>query len=585
MENKEQDLQQDLFRILNIVRNDERYSPERAYIEVIKIIFMKLVFEKENKKILNSNEIKNKKIKINELYLKTNIFYNNKLFDLNEKIYDEILIKEQTVIKIINYLEKYNFSVLFLNSNLMSIIYNKFKNRVFRGYLGEKNTPVCLSSFMIDYIKPNENDKIYDINSKTGELIVSTIKYKLNQKNLFMNSNSDLYTSLSSKVNMIINKIPLSNETNKHVFEIKEDLLEENIYDIVMSDLPNFEMGIKKDSTIMSLKMMIKLLKKGGKAIFIIDDKYLIKDKYKSIRNFIKKETIIKSIISIPGNAYLSLGGCKGNSSILTLEKKENKEEVQLKDNILIANLKKVDSNIINPKKNENDLNTILKYELSNTKKIIKEDKEIIKYVKLEDFEDNFDIKEQFKFKPYQNHKKEDMIQLSSFLEESKIKVEIKEEKEYKRITIKSNNNGITTRDVIKGNIIKTKEQYLVRKEQFIISMLGADTGNFGIVPKELDKSITTNSFKVFTINKNIVIPEYFNILSKSKEFNAFCKLLMNNKIVKRLDIKLFLKTFVPIPNITKQKEVIRKYKQQEKKINTQIRKLREMEKVLMKIV
>lgn len=80
----------------------------------------------------------------------------------------------------------------------------------------------------------------------------------------------------------------------------------------------------------------------------------------------------------------------------------------------------------------------------------------------------------------------------------------VEDDKQYKRITIKTNCGGIFVRDEVSGKEIKTKNQYYVKAGQLAVSKIDARNGAFGIVPTEADGAIITGNFWVYDVNPEI---------------------------------------------------------------------------------
>ena len=85
-------------------------------------------------------------------------------------------------------------------------------------------------------------------------------------------------------------------------------------------------------------------------------------------------------------------------------------------------------------------------------------------------------------------------IKLSEVLTRVKNAVDVQDDIEYKRVTIKSYGKGIVLRDIEKGDKIKTKKQYVVSENQLLLSKIDARNGAFGLVPAELDGEIITGN-------------------------------------------------------------------------------------------
>lgn len=137
----------------------------------------------------------------------------------------------------------------------------------------------------------------------------------------------------------------------------------------------------------------------------------------------------------------------------------------------------------------------------------------------------------------------------------------VEDNKRYKRITIKANCGGVFVRDEVLGKDIKTKNQYYVKAGQLAVSKIDARNGAFGIVPPEADGSIITGNFWVYDVNPNIANIEYLILILSSDVFvQAWqdCSNGSGNRLYLQED--KFLNYKIPMPEVTKQKQIVDKY-------------------------
>lgn len=97
--------------------------------------------------------------------------------------------------------------------------------------------------------------------------------------------------------------------------------------------------------------------------------------------------------------------------------------------------------------------------------------------------------------------------------------VVIKDEIEYKQVTVSMHFRGVFKRQVILGMGIKTKQQYLAKSGDFIFSRIDARNGAFGFVPKELDGAVVTGDFPCFEIDESIIKKEVLAVVLKTTQF------------------------------------------------------------------
>ncbi|MDR1882187.1 MAG: restriction endonuclease subunit S [Prevotella sp.] len=156
---------------------------------------------------------------------------------------------------------------------------------------------------------------------------------------------------------------------------------------------------------------------------------------------------------------------------------------------------------------------------------------------------------------------KYNLVETGSFLIRNKTDIEIEDEIEYKRVTIKINNGGIFLRNIERGINIGTKKQYIISEGQFLLSRIDARNGAFGIVPKELDRAVVTNDFPAFDINSMLVNPDFLPLITTTKQFIRFaqsCSSGTTNR--QRMDINKFLVQKIPLPSLAEQQRMIDNY-------------------------
>lgn len=156
---------------------------------------------------------------------------------------------------------------------------------------------------------------------------------------------------------------------------------------------------------------------------------------------------------------------------------------------------------------------------------------------------------------------KYEQAKIGDFLIKSRNIVNIEDDKEYNRVTVKINNNGVILRDTEKGVNIGTKKQFRANSGQFIISKIDARNGAFGIIPNELDNAIVTNDFPLFEVNTKKINPQFLLLITTTKVFIKFaqsCSSGTTNR--QRMDIDMFLNQKIPLPKLEQQDKIVTNY-------------------------
>lgn len=179
-----------LFKCHNIIRNNDKLSPEAAFDEISKILFIKIRYERENDEgqIFSKNRfVDNRKAyeKLNKemgvtdaipfyqnLFEKTKQqFAHDHLFDDNAKIE----IRENSFEQIVKELEIYNLSTT--SDDVKGIAFEKFLGKTFRGELGQFFTPRTIVDFMVSILDPQEGELICDPCCGSGGFLIKAFEY------------------------------------------------------------------------------------------------------------------------------------------------------------------------------------------------------------------------------------------------------------------------------------------------------------------------------------------------------------------------------------------------------------------------
>lgn len=111
---------------------------------------------------------------------------------------------------------------------------------------------------------------------------------------------------------------------------------------------------------------------------------------------------------------------------------------------------------------------------------------------------------------------------LGKFLHEERRPVDMKDDKEYRLVTVKRARGGVVERERLLGREIAVKTQFRVKAGDFLISKRQIVHGACGIVPQELDGSIVSNEYAVLRGNNDIDL-KFLNYLASSVYFQQTC--------------------------------------------------------------
>jgi type I restriction enzyme M protein len=180
----------------NIIRNNDKLSPESAFDEISKILFIKIMYERKPKqeaifskkqfeKLKEAWELMKGKSEKENSYMQRLFedvkeeFSKDNIFDEHEKI----ILRETSFEQIVKELEIYNLTST--SSDVKGIAFEKFLGRTLRGELGQFFTPRSIVDFMVDTLSPEENELIADPACGSGGFLIKafeSIREKIEQE-------------------------------------------------------------------------------------------------------------------------------------------------------------------------------------------------------------------------------------------------------------------------------------------------------------------------------------------------------------------------------------------------------------------
>lgn len=181
-----------LLKCHNIIRNNDKLSPEAAFDEISKILFIKINYEREQKgkEIFKVEEYERQEAH-HEKVIRPNLrgtnrdlpymqfmFLNTKEQFKHDHLFEEneiIKIRETSFKAILRLLEKYNLSDT--SDDVKGIAFEQFLGRTFRGELGQFFTPRTIVDFMTEILDPKEGELICDPCCGSGGFLIKAFDY------------------------------------------------------------------------------------------------------------------------------------------------------------------------------------------------------------------------------------------------------------------------------------------------------------------------------------------------------------------------------------------------------------------------
>ena len=168
----------------NIIRDNDKLSPEAAFDEISKILFIKIKFERSEDKIFTEKDYVSRLKKYDSVLTEPASQYYQYLFELvkkeytNDQIFDlneSLRIREASFRHIVKELEMYNLSTV--SEDIKGLAFEKFLGTTFRGELGQFFTPRAIVNFMVKVMDPQEGEQILDPCCGSGGFIIRAFEH------------------------------------------------------------------------------------------------------------------------------------------------------------------------------------------------------------------------------------------------------------------------------------------------------------------------------------------------------------------------------------------------------------------------
>lgn len=175
-----------LFKCHNIIRNNDKLSPEAAFDEISKILFIKIRYERSNSgsQIFSRDEFKKAKDYYDQYRAINDLPFYQKLFEQTKQDFRDddlfepseiIRIRENSFEAIVEELQIYNLSTT--SDDVKGIAFEQFLGKTFRGELGQFFTPRTVVDFMVKILDPEEGEVICDPCCGSGGFLIKAFEY------------------------------------------------------------------------------------------------------------------------------------------------------------------------------------------------------------------------------------------------------------------------------------------------------------------------------------------------------------------------------------------------------------------------
>lgn len=217
-----------LTRCHNIIRNVDKLSPEAAFDEISKILFIKMLYERDAKDELVYS--KDKFLK-DELLYNGDVDYIQHLFNEVKETYstdglfdseDKIRIRRESFLLILEELS--SVELYDTSDDIKGIAFELFLGKTFRGELGQFFTPRTIVNYMVEVLNVKEGDKVCDPCCGSGGFLIKAFEHVQNQIDqdihkqitILMDNQSLSDTEKQSKINTLLSECDKTKESSRY---------------------------------------------------------------------------------------------------------------------------------------------------------------------------------------------------------------------------------------------------------------------------------------------------------------------------------------------------------------------------------
>jgi len=314
---------------------------------------------------------------------------------------------------------------------------------------------------------------------------------------------------------------------------------------------------ILHDNLEILIEKAIKQLDKQGLFVSIIPDSFLYANKYKNIRNLLKTNGSILSLISLPNETFKPYAHTK--TSIIVYEKGNSKQdlfigkisEIPKRDTFnsgIIPSIKFIYENFVYWLYEENN------YENNYNNNYLVSNLEV-------DYNNLSSLYNLHSEELNLNNSNYNLLRLTSICKEIKKGSNVKVDKNGKipfinpgsirELFIDENKLGLTSLSLFENNYPR------VRKGDIVINSISTYRGAAALINENMDGLLVNNQVIILRPDTDKVLPEYLNVIFNSRYIQNQIKMISSGIVISFIPLNLLREIMIPVPPITVQKSLI----------------------------
>ena len=515
----------------NILRSQEGMSPESAFRELNKLLYVKYISEKDGEDWKYSND----EDYIHRFFDKVKLeFEYEHLFDYS----DTITTRTVSYRDVLGTLDDFRFS--YANKET-GYAYDSFVHKVLRNFSEEPVIPHVVAENIVDFLNIKQSNSVVDPFCGYGALLSEIVSQRPEGRSgKIFGYERNLMLAQAAKMNMLMHgdKDTRIERTTEYKYSLNRQ------FEFVITCIK------RREAVWRCIQEAMELLGPDGKAALFIPDDILQKDQYEYERRELLRRHTIRAIISLPASAIRTKGRLLKWSVLLV----QANQVQQINDKTLFAKVENAGVSSLGLPSEKNDFKVIEPILIQWMRDGAMETVGNVMWVNLLAMREwNVEgelLREESRFATiYHLYQLRDLVEIVSMpaVEQSR--------DEFLQVTVRKNQHDIILRDRVQAKDIKDiKRQSIVRAGQMIVSRINAKDGAIGIVPQELDGAIVSENFIVLNFKSNSVDPYYLLMVLTSERYQKLLRGISRGvtarSYIRNIDL---LDMEVPVPDMEKQ--------------------------------
>ena len=148
------------------------------------------------------------------------------------------------------------------------------------------------------------------------------------------------------------------------------------------------------------------------------------------------------------------------------------------------------------------------------------------------------------------------MVELGEVVSQRKEFITIEPDVTYSRCRVQTSARGVVLRDRVQGLELKTKRQQVCSAGDFLVAEIDAKLGGYGLVPDELEGSIVSSHYFLYTVGGTSLDRGFLNWYCRTKEFlqQVNARGSTNYAAIRSADV---LNYRMPLPPFEEQRRIV----------------------------